>query len=244
MKVYTNFCSLSTERSNRSLAPLALLLFVALACVLLAACGSSRPPKATLEAEEPDLVLWPHAEKAIRLRFIADQDLNTHDSRPHSIQVCVYQLDSPEAFRELARTRDGINTLLKAEMFDKSVKSVVRLFVQPREDVVFELNRVENATFVGIVSGFFDSTPENSAKIREIRPKETTPGFLFWKPTIYSAGTLDLTLRLTARAMMEDIEPRRERQAAEDPAQINGSDGAPDSIVENDAKAGDDKKAE
>lgn len=174
-----------------------------LVCALLAGCGSAEQPKPSLEAEDPALVLWPRAEKAIRLHFKADRDLNVYDSRAHSLQVCVYNLDKPDAFLELARTQEGITALLKADPFDKSVKGVTRLFFQPLEDAVYELDRMENATFIGIVCGYFDSSPEHSARVWEILPQKTTSGSLFWKSTLYSAGTLDLTVRLTARSMAE-----------------------------------------
>jgi type VI secretion system VasD/TssJ family lipoprotein len=200
---YTNFRGLSTERWRRPVPRPALLLLSALLCALLAACGSSAPPKPSLEAEDPALVLWPRGEKAIRLRFSADRDLNVYDSKAHSIQVCVYQLDKQDAFLNLAKTQQGVTTLLKAEPFDQSVKDVVRLFVQPLEASISELDRAESATFVGLVCGYFDSTPEHSVKVWEIKPQKTTSG-LIWKSTSYSAGTLDLALRLTARAMVEE----------------------------------------
>ena len=209
---------MSTALSNRVLPRFALLLFAALLCAFLAACGASQAPRATLESKDPDLVLWPFAEKAIRLQFSADRDLNLFDSRAHSIQICVYQLSKPDAFTNLARTREGVATLLQAELFDSSVKSVVRLFVQPLEEAVFTLDRMENATFVGIVAGYFDSTPENSVIIREIKPHTTRSGFVR-RSTIYSAGTLDLALRLTARAIMEDGAQKREEKTNRGAAQ-------------------------
>ncbi|MDL2216845.1 type VI secretion system lipoprotein TssJ [Desulfovibrio sp. OttesenSCG-928-M14] len=187
-----------------------LALFALAVALPLAACSSTQP-KASLESEDPDLVLWPDEEKAVRLQFKSDRDLNLYDSKPHSIQVCVYQLDDKKAFLEQSKTPEGIATLLKAEAFDKSVKSVTRLFIQPLEDAVFELDRAEDATFVGIVSGYFDSTPANSAKLWQIKLKETRSGHLFWASTIYSAGTLELALRLTAKAMTGTVIPPKEQ---------------------------------
>jgi len=200
----TKIGGLSTERPN--LVPLALFPLAVLICVFLAACGASVAPQPTLQSEDVNLVLWPRGEQAIGLRVSTDRDLNFYDSKAHSIQVCVYQFDKPDAFLNLAKTPEGIETLLKAEFFDKSVKDVARLFMQPFEETALKLDRAENATFVGIVCGYFDSTPENSAKVWEIKPQVTTTGSLFWKTTVYSAGTLDIALRLTARAMAEEGE--------------------------------------
>jgi type VI secretion system VasD/TssJ family lipoprotein len=203
MDAYTKFPEKSTARSRRAVARFARALGAALICALLAACSASQPPQPAPESDDPHLLSGSRADKAIRLRFNADRDLNVYDSRAHSLQICVYQLDKPDAFKDLAKTQEGVTALLTAAPFDKSVRNVVRLFVQPLEDAVFELDREEKAAFVGIVCGYFDSTPENSAKLWEIKPKETTSGHLFWKSTTYSAGTLDITLRLSARAMAE-----------------------------------------
>lgn len=116
-------------------------------------------------------------------------------------------MDNPDAFLNLARTPEGVTGLLKAEPFDSSVKAVVRLFMQPLEDRVVELDRAENATYVGIVCGYFDSEPKDSVGVWEIKPQSETTGRLFWKSTVYRAGTLDLALRLAARSMAEKERP-------------------------------------
>lgn len=206
MDVYTAFRLLSTTSPGSAARRAARCLLAVFFCAALVACGASAPPPPpphSLVAEEPGLVLWPRAEKAVRLRLSADRDLNMYGSKAHSLQICVYQLDKPDAFLDLAKTQEGVTTLLKAEAFDKSVKNVVRLFVQPLEDAVYELDRAESATFVGIVCGYFDAAPENASGVWEIKPQTATSGHLFWKTTTYSAGTLDLALRLAARAMTE-----------------------------------------
>lgn len=203
---------LSTARSGGVFPRLALL---ALLCVLLPACGVSEPPRPAQparEADDPALVLWPRAEKAVRLRFIADRDLNMYEGKAHSLQICVYQMDNPEAFLNLAQTPEGVTRLLKAEPFDGSVKAVVRLFMQPFEERGVELDRAENATYIGIVCGYFDSEPKDCVGVWEIRPQAETTGHLFWKSTVYRAGTLDLALRLTARSVAEKERPEAETE--------------------------------
>lgn len=211
MHAYTKTNSLSTVSCKRAFARLWFLSAAVLFCALFAGCGATSQPKASLESGDPALVLWPRAEKAVLLHFMADRALNTYDSKSHSIQVCVYQLDKPDAFQELAKTQEGVTTLLKAEPFDASVKNVVRLFVQPLEDISVALDRQEEATFVGIVCGYFESAPEDAAKVWKIPFEETTTGSLFWKSTTYSAGILDIRLRLTSRAMVESSGQTREQ---------------------------------
>jgi type VI secretion system VasD/TssJ family lipoprotein len=175
-----------------------------LCCVLLSACASAPPPKAALESEDPDNVLWGYGEKALQLRFGAARDLNAFENKAHTLQVCVYQLDKRDAFDLLRGTPEGISSLLQCAPFDKSVKNATRIFLQPGETATHTLDRAEGALFVGVVCGYFVSTPEQSAKLWQIPPSETQTGFLFWKSTLYRAGKLALDLHLGAHAMAED----------------------------------------
>jgi type VI secretion system VasD/TssJ family lipoprotein len=177
-----------------------------LCCVLLSACASAPPPKAALESEDPDNVLWGYGEKALQLRFRAAKDLNAFENKAHTLQVCVYQLDKRDAFDLLKGTPEGIGSLLQCAPFDKSVKSATRIFLQPGETAAHSLDRAEGALFVGVVCGYFASTPEQSAKLWQIPLSETQTGLLFWKSTLYSAGRLALELYLGANAMAEDNE--------------------------------------
>jgi predicted component of type VI protein secretion system len=183
---------------------LLLLIVPALLAVVSGCGGNGNPaPKPQKEAETPDNVLWTYESKALSLRLAADKDLNTFESKAHSLQLCLYQMDKRDAFDTLAGTDDGKDTLLQCAAFDKSVKASTRIFVQPGEVASHVLDRAEGVQFIAIVCGYFESTPEQSIKLWEIAPKITTSGHLFWKSTIYSAGSLALSLHLSAHAMGE-----------------------------------------
>ncbi len=187
-----------------------LLPILATMCLLLAACGSSTPPQPSKIAEDPELVLWPRGNKAISLNLVADKDLNSYNSRAHSLQICVYQMSKSDPFLELTKTSEGIQKLLQAKPFDDSIKGVTRVFIQPQETSSIALDRVAEAKFIGIVCGYFDGNPNKLAKAWEISPKESREGFIF-KSSTYSAGTIEINLRLEANGMEEeepeDVEP-------------------------------------
>lgn len=176
----------------------------AISCLFLLASCSSTPPaeKQSLKAENPDQILWPFEEKAITIHFQTDKDLNLYDQRPHSLSLCVYQMNNSRKFKELAKTPEGIETLLKAEAFGDEIKGVDRFFLQPHEKGVFYLDRAEDANIVGIVAGYFDSK-KHIAKVWKIPPVENSSGWKIWQATTYSAGPLELNLRFTATRMAE-----------------------------------------
>ncbi|MDR2604528.1 MAG: type VI secretion system lipoprotein TssJ [Desulfovibrio sp.] len=206
MAAYTKLRILSTAPP---LVPAATTLKFALLAAMLALAGlqgcggSAQPPRPSAESEDPDNVLWGFADKGVRLELSASKDLNAYESKAHSLLICVYQLDKRDAFDPLAGTQDGLETLLQCAPFDKSVKSSVRIFLQPGENAVHALDRAEGAQFVGIACGFYESTPAQSVRLFQIQPKKTESGHLFWKSTIYSAGALDLSLHLGANAVAE-----------------------------------------
>ncbi|MDR1777097.1 MAG: type VI secretion system lipoprotein TssJ [Desulfovibrio sp.] len=185
----------------------------------LAACGgSAKAPKPTPESEDPDNVLWGFGDKAIHVNLSADRDLNAFDGRPHSLQLCVYQLAERDAFDRLAGDADGAQTLLQCASFDNSVKSATRIFIQPGENAVHSLNRAEGALLVGVACGFFESTPEQSVKLWQIPLKKKEEGYLLWKSILYSAGGLDLDLHLSAHAMAENDDPAQGKNRDKKPA--------------------------
>ncbi len=203
---YTSTASIYIRKTqhirHNSLSFLSIIYLLFLCGIILACsgCGTETPPQPSLQAEDPALVIWPRAEGAIQLHCSATKDLNIYNSRPHSLQVCIYQLSNGESFLNLARTQEGISKLLEAQPFDDKVKDIIRIFLQPLETTTVILDRAEGATYVGIVSGFFKSTPAQSAGLIQIMPSVENTGVIVNTP-IYSAGILDVSLRFSAYNM-------------------------------------------
>lgn len=180
-------------------------LFVAL--FFLVGCSSSdkqpEVPTKKAKAESPEDVLWPFAEKAVTIRYRTDKDLNFYETLPHSLVLCVYQIqDKAQKFVELAKTPEGIATLLSAENYGDEVKSVDRFFLQPLEKGVYLLDRAEGANKIAIVAGYYDSF-KNVARVWTIKPIKHSPGMSFWKSDTYSAGPFNVNLHFTASRMIE-----------------------------------------
>jgi type VI secretion system VasD/TssJ family lipoprotein len=112
---------------------------------LLFSCAT-KPPIATD---------WPPEKNAIRLHIMADPELNRYDGTPHTLLLCLYQMESKNSFNQLAEDKDGIYELLECTLFDASVVRTKRLIVHPGQDSTTDIDRAEGAKYVGVVAGYF-----------------------------------------------------------------------------------------
>ncbi len=97
---------------------------------------------------------WPSEKNAIHLHIMADPELNRYDGTPHTLYLCLYQLQSENAFDQLAEDKDGIYKLLECNLFDASVVRAKSLIVRPGQDSTMDIDRAEGAKYVGMVAGY------------------------------------------------------------------------------------------
>lgn len=186
------------QRMFRALAgPLCLLL-----CWSASACGgkdNTPPPKpyeVQQNADNPQAVKWTWMPGGLTLNLTASPDLNTYEGYSHNVLLCVYQLDAPAAFNEMAANAGGIRRLLACDRFDKSVVHFERHFVSPGGNVTLRMDRAEGAQFVGMAAGYYDLQPGMVTRTWQIPLKVDQQGWLFWKSDVYNPGTLTMDLLL------------------------------------------------
>lgn len=126
---------------NRYLSP----LFIGLILVSLSGCGKKPPPVPS----------WNFERDAIHMRIKSDYQLNLNEGSPHTLMVCVYQLDNLSSFNRLSWNEEGIYNLLNCDLFDNSVKNAKRLIIHPGQDMTFILDRAQGTKHVGLVAGYF-----------------------------------------------------------------------------------------
>lgn len=121
----------------------------------------------------------PYAEKAISIRYRADENLNTFEDKPHTLLLVVYQLGDVNPFNGLTKDATGLVKLLQGEKFDASVMSVNRFFVEPGETNRLDIDRYENVKWVGIVAGYYDLTPGQVTRVYELPVLIESKGMFF-----------------------------------------------------------------
>lgn len=157
-------------------------------------------------ASAPETVTWGYEKDAIELHFKSDKQLNYKDKKAHALVVCVYQLLSPNAYEQLAGSRDGLYKLLECQVFDPASVAVSKqIVVNPGKDMNVKLDRAEGAKYVGLVAGYYSIDKNKITRLYKIPEASERGGFLWTKKTV-KPGRLDINLILGARQLQDPTE--------------------------------------
>ena len=167
---------------NKSLVILSLLV---LFLPLFNACTTDKKP-------DP-VPVRSFGERAIKISYKADKELNLYEGKSHTILMCLYQLSDSNIFNELSKSKDGLNKLLGCLRFDESVVGFKRIIVQPGENKTVHLDRAEKAKWIGLVAGYYDLAPGQITRLYEIPVIIKTKGLLF-KKKIATIGKMTINL--------------------------------------------------
>jgi len=125
---------------------------------LIWSCASKQLPPPELGYEKD----------AIKIHVKADAQLNLSDGKPHTLLVCVYQLNEPNAFNQLAGDEEGLYRLLECGLFDNSVAAAKKLIVQPGQDSTINLDRSQGGRYVAVAAGYYLIERERIVRLHEI----------------------------------------------------------------------------
>jgi len=160
---------------------------VILSCLLiLSSCAPKTVPSP----------VWAYEKEAIELTFQADSQLNQYNDKPHTLQLCIYQLKDPNGFNQLIESEDGLYRLLECGMFDGTVANYKSLIVSPGEYRTVMLDRAESARYIGIAAGYANIHKDRITRLLEIPVLTVKEGSLFRKQKVNRPDTLKTALRL------------------------------------------------
>lgn len=137
---------------------------------------------------------WEFEKDAISLNLKADKQLNLKDRKAHNLALCVYQLKNPNAFSQLSGDRNGLYQLLECQVFDPSVATSQRVFVNPGKDVSMKLDRAEGATYVAVVAGYYGIDKAKIVRLYKVPVVSERKGVLLKK--VYKPGRVNINLIL------------------------------------------------
>lgn len=175
-----------------------ILLLGCLSLVVLAGC-SSVTGGSTKEKQEKAkaVVTWPYAKDAIKIELSSDVDLNFYANRSHTLVLGVLQFDDEKTFPKLLTKPTELAKFLATGNLPKGVLQFDRYVVKPDARILMQVDRVQNAQFVGVIAGYYQFDPARSARYFRIPLNMDSSGLVFKD---YKAEPAILALRLALGA--------------------------------------------
>jgi type VI secretion system VasD/TssJ family lipoprotein len=168
-------------------------------------------------------VKYGYEKDAIELHLKVDKQLNYKDKKAHALVICVYQLISPNAFNQLAGSRNGLNSLLECSVFDPAGVAVSKqIFVSPGKDLNIKLDRAEGARYVALVAGYYTIEKEKITRLYKIPEITQRSGFL-WLNKTTMPDKLEISLILASR-QIQDPQPEKEARSEKETKQAKRKD--------------------
>lgn len=160
---------------------------------VLAACGMTGPSTEQKKDQAKAEVKWPFAKKGIMIELLTDVDLNFYANRSHTLVLGVLQFDDEKTFLKLLSQPSGLIKALKNGTLPAGVLQIDRYVVSPDTRVLLEVDRVQDAKFVGILAGYYQFDPVRSARYFRIPLNMQSSGII---TKDYKAEPSVLALRL------------------------------------------------
>jgi len=123
------------------------------------------------------------------------------DQAPHTLFLCIYQLETPTAFKRLAADTAGLYELLECELFDASVATSERLFVHPGRYKEVLLDRASGVRHIAVVAGYYTIEKARIVRMFDIPVVIEKKGFFNQRKT-QKAGNLNIELTLGPKQIL------------------------------------------
>jgi len=172
------------------------LLFIALAGLLMGVQGCSSVNSAmggNTQKEAKAEVSWDYKRNGIQLELVASPDMNAYFNQAHTLVLGVFQLEDGKPFMKMLGNAKALAATLASGNADKDVLQFDRYVVSPGKRTILNIDRVQNAKYVGFVAGYYDFNPPEAARLFRIPLNIQTEGMV---STTYKATPANLALRL------------------------------------------------
>lgn len=206
------------------------VLLMVLAVVGLSGCGLTGPSKEDKQDKAKVEVKWPYAKNAIMVELASDVDLNFFANRAHTIVLGVLQFDDEKTFPKLLTQPADLIKALSSGNLPAGALQLDRYVVSPDARLLLEIDRVQDAKFVGIVAGYYQFDATRAARYFRIPLNMQSSGII---TKDYKAEPSVLALRLAlgsqrivnAESLTHDADaptqPKEEVPLTNDNLQIN-----------------------
>lgn len=138
-------------------------------------------------------VSWPYAKQGILIELDSGTDLNLQAGRAHTLVLGVVQIEDEKAFAKLLADSTGVQLLLTTGKLPVGVLHTDRYVVNPGEQHVLSMDRVQDARYVGLIAGYYEFNPAQAARLFRIPLNMKSSGLI---AKDYTAEPAVLALRL------------------------------------------------
>lgn len=160
-------------------------------CIFLfIACAAKKPPP----------VEWTPGPEEITIELKNDGQLNLVEGMPHTLLICVYQLNNQNSFNQMSVDQEGLRKLLECNLFDGSVASSKKIIAYPGQNQTFILDRAEGAKYVAVVAGYYQLVKERVVRIFDI-PTVIDKKGIIKRSLTHKAAPLDMVIHLGAKQL-------------------------------------------
>lgn len=175
--------------ARRSYMPLLVfLLFILQGCSSMnSALGGNSQKEAKAE------VSWAYQRNGIQIELLAAPDLNAYFNQPHTLVLGVMQLEDSKPFLQLLGDPKALTTLLAGGKPTPDILQLDRYVVSPGKRDILDIDRVQDARYVGIVAGYYTFDSTAASRLFRIPLNISSAGMI---STTYTATPANLALRL------------------------------------------------
>lgn len=167
---------------------------LSLIVAMLAGCGASGASKDEKQDKAKATVKLPYAKNGIMIELASDMNLNFYANSAHTLVLGVLQLGDEKTFPKLLTQPAALMKAMSSGNLPSDVLQLDRYVVSPDARILLEVDRVQDARFVGIVAGYYGFDTARAVRYFRIPLNIQSSGFI---TKDYKAEPAVLALRLS-----------------------------------------------
>jgi type VI secretion system VasD/TssJ family lipoprotein len=182
----------------------------------LTGCGLTGPSSAEKQDKVKAEVKWPFAKKGIMIELASDLDLNYYSGQAHTLVLGILQLDDEKTFPKLLTKPADLMKSLTSGNLPAGVLQLDRYVLSPDTRLLLEVDRVQDAKFIGIVAGYYQFDAAKSVRYFRI-PLNMKSSGLITKDYKAEPAVLALRLGLGAQRIVNAVSLTHDADAPPSP---------------------------
>jgi len=190
-----------------------ILLFL---LVSLTGCGLTGPSNTEKQDKVKAEVKWPFAKNGIMIELASDLELNYYSGQAHTLVLGILQFDDEKTFPKLLTKPAELMKSLTSGKLPAGVLQLDRYVLSPDTRLLLEVDRVQDAKFIGIVAGYYQFDSARSVRYFRI-PLNMKSSGLITKDYKAEPAVLALRLGLGAQRIVNAVSLTHDADAPPSP---------------------------